>query len=191
MTSPYTGSDITMLKSTLKNPIGQILFNSAKRFRRKTTSFLTGNDVTVHRKWHHHVEKHPQKTPYANFCSIRPNGSREKTTFGLTGNDVTVHRKWHHHVESHSQKPPYSEFHPIWPSDSGDIPVWDYFGTFLVCDINMVPRTPATDIAMLESTLKNFQMPNYIQFGQAIPEILQFETILVLLPCGTNVIPWK
>ena len=124
-----------------------------------------------------------------NFIQLGQAVQEIKTTSGLTGNDVTVHRKWHHHVESHSQKPPKTEFLPIWPSDSGDIPVWDYFGTFLVCDTNMVPRTPELTSPCWKALSKTHHMPNFIKFGQAIREIFQFETILVLLACGTNVIP--
>ena len=114
MTSPYIGSDITMLNSTLKSSHmpNFIQFGQAVQ-EIKTTFGLTGNDVTVHRKWHHHVEMHPQKPPYAKFLSIWPSGLPDKNYFRFI-------RKWHPHVEKHPQKTPYAKFYSIRPSGSRD-----------------------------------------------------------------------
>ena len=79
-------------KRTFKNPHMPNLVQFGQAVHEiKTTSGLTGNDVTVHRKWHHHVEKHPQKPPYAKLYSIWSSGSRDKNYFRFN-------RKWRYRI---------------------------------------------------------------------------------------------
>ena len=64
MRSTYTKSDITMLNTTPKNPQIPKFIKFGQTIQEiKTTSGLTGNDVIVRRKSHHHVEEIP---PYTN-----------------------------------------------------------------------------------------------------------------------------
>ena len=100
-----------------------------------------------------------------------------------------AHRKWHHMLTSIPKSPHIPNFIQFGQAK------WEIFlfGTilvpFLVRDTNMVPRTPKVTSPCWKPSSKPPNIPNFIQFGQAIREIFLFGTIWVpFLKCDTNMV---